>query len=364
MSTKTKDKPTTESLVEFVTGVPGAKVDAEAGVVRGVKILGLESQNGRSYDRSAIGKAKGLYEGAKINIDHPATPGTPRGTRDRFGVLREVNERSDGLYGDVHYLKSHPMAGPFCEAAERMPSMMGFSHNIEGKTARRDGKTIVEEITKVRSVDLVSDPATTRGLFESQQSTLREIVEGLPEDAFGRAELISIVEAGGYDDLTIGGMSGGDPESQIGNILASVFGAMLAGTGTLEAKIKQVVALATKFLTVKEPAMPETPTTGTEQVNKTESVVNITTESKNEPTGAEIFEAIKEMEAAGVKPTAIGAKALCALTADERKEYLESLKPAAPGAMPPRSGGRVTTTVTEQRKAPTSAKEFVEQLRG
>ena len=36
-----------------------------------------------------------------------------------------------------------------------------------GRTRQERGRTIVEQITAVHSVDLVSDPATTSGLFES-----------------------------------------------------------------------------------------------------------------------------------------------------------------------------------------------------
>jgi hypothetical protein len=44
---------------------------------------------------------------------------------------------------------------------------VGLSHNVEARTSRHDGQTIVEQILRVNSVDLVADPATTRGLFES-----------------------------------------------------------------------------------------------------------------------------------------------------------------------------------------------------
>ena len=48
-----------------------------------------------------------------------------------------------------------------------MPENVGFSHNVEAKTSRRADRVVVEAITRVQSVDLVADPATTRGLFES-----------------------------------------------------------------------------------------------------------------------------------------------------------------------------------------------------
>ena len=39
---------------------------------------------------------------------------------------------------------------------------------MQARTAKRGDQTIVEEILAVQSVDLVADPATTRGLFESE----------------------------------------------------------------------------------------------------------------------------------------------------------------------------------------------------
>ena len=44
---------------------------ASAGVIRGVKILGLESRNGRSYLPEALAQAAALYEDAKVNVNHP-----------------------------------------------------------------------------------------------------------------------------------------------------------------------------------------------------------------------------------------------------------------------------------------------------
>ncbi len=52
----------TETLQEFVDsrGV-SMQVDAQAGVIRGVKILGLTSRNGRTYLPEALSGAAALY---------------------------------------------------------------------------------------------------------------------------------------------------------------------------------------------------------------------------------------------------------------------------------------------------------------
>ena len=61
-----------ETLLEFVDS-RGLQlgVEREAGVVRGVKILGLTSRNGRVYPAAVLEQARGLYEGAKVNVNHP-----------------------------------------------------------------------------------------------------------------------------------------------------------------------------------------------------------------------------------------------------------------------------------------------------
>ncbi len=157
------------SLQEFVVS-PCARVDREAGLIRDVKILGYASANGRRYSPEAVRRAVGLYEGIRVNVDHPpsARPEAERSLASRFGMLKSVAARDDGLYGDLHYLRSHPLAELTAEAAERMPEALGLSHNAEGRVAQQAGQAVVEEIVRVRSVDLVADPATTRSLFEGE----------------------------------------------------------------------------------------------------------------------------------------------------------------------------------------------------
>ena len=130
------------------------KVDRDAGVIRGVKILGHVSANGREYSKAAVTKARGLYEGMRVNVDHPKKAGESRGLGDRFGRLVNVREQGDGLYGDLEYIRSHPLAEMTAEAAERMPEQLGLSHNAEGRTVTRGGKVLVEEITRV-SVEIL-----------------------------------------------------------------------------------------------------------------------------------------------------------------------------------------------------------------
>jgi hypothetical protein len=146
------------------------RVDAQAGVIRGVKILGLESRNRRNYAAQALTGATHLYEGAKVNVNHPqGNPLAPRDYRDRIGVIRGVEFRDgQGLFGDFHFNPKHALAEQLTWDAEHATENVGFSHNVQARVAKEAGSVLVEEIVQVQSVDLVADPATTRGLFEQE----------------------------------------------------------------------------------------------------------------------------------------------------------------------------------------------------
>lgn len=164
--------------------------DPGQGVLRGVKLLGLRSRNGRRYAEAALREAMGLYEGSKVNVNHPERdPLAPRDYRDRLGVVRNVRfERQTGLYGDLHYNPKHALAEQLAWDAEHAPENVGLSHNVLARTRRESDGIVVEAITRVQSVDLVADPATTAGLFEQRESTPCEtgLSTGEPQECLER----------------------------------------------------------------------------------------------------------------------------------------------------------------------------------
>ena len=165
-----------EMLQEFVDsrGV-AVRVDREGGVLRGVKLIGLVSRNGRRYRQSALEQAKSLYEEAKVNVNHPKDgPLAPRDYQDRLGVIRGVAFRAgEGLFGDLHFNPRHPLAEQLAWDAEHNPRNVGFSHNVLARLSREGENTVVEEITRVQGVDLVADPAATLGLYEQAEEANR-----------------------------------------------------------------------------------------------------------------------------------------------------------------------------------------------
>jgi len=173
--------PMRRPIHESVLSGRGIRVNREAGTIANVKILGLVSENGRQYLPAAIQAAKKLYEGVHVNIDHPKdSPDQQRSAYDRFGKLTAIRwVEGEGLYGDLVYLKTHPMAERICEAAERMPDAFGMSHNAQGEgEENKDGIFVVSKIVEVRHVDLVADPATTQSLSESKTNKTK-IEKGL-----------------------------------------------------------------------------------------------------------------------------------------------------------------------------------------
>jgi hypothetical protein len=151
-------------------------------VIRGVKLLGLASRNGRRYREQALTDAVGLYEGAKVNINHPkGHPLSPRDYQDRLGVVRGVAFRAgEGLFGDLHFNPKHALSEQLVWDAEHAPQNVGMSHNVLARTKRSGDETVVETITKVQSIDLVADPATTSGLYEHAEATTTKGADAVP----------------------------------------------------------------------------------------------------------------------------------------------------------------------------------------
>lgn len=156
------------------------------GVIRGVKIVGTQSKNGRVYPQQVLFDAIPLYEAAGVYVWHPDVAEKKRNSRrhdDYFGHLLNVHERFDGkiglgLFGDLHVRQSHPMAQMIVESDGRR---FGLSHNIVCEM--NDEETEVLKILGVNSVDLVDDPATTTNLFEEtdDMAELAELKQMLEE---------------------------------------------------------------------------------------------------------------------------------------------------------------------------------------
>lgn len=150
------------------------KIDTEKGIVYDVKILGNQSKSWhkRFYPTDVIEEAIPLYEGATVNVNHPPKDKAEqtRDFNDGIGVLRGVYVLEGELYAkEFHYNTKHTSASRLEWNVVHAPHAVGFSHNAAVLEDIQGDKRIVRKIQKVRSVDLVSSPATTNGIFESEE---------------------------------------------------------------------------------------------------------------------------------------------------------------------------------------------------
>lgn len=159
------------ALHEAVELSPGLRIDEDAGVVFGVKILGNVSRNGLTFPSATRAAAHKLMEGAHVNWDHRPKGAKETSLSSRFGWLTNVREDVDAncTRADLNYLKGHKEVPLFLSIAKQRPQACGFSILGGAKPGPKDaeGRIIVEQITKVDSFDLVADPANTLGLREA-----------------------------------------------------------------------------------------------------------------------------------------------------------------------------------------------------
>jgi len=213
--------------MEQAPGELRTRIDREQNVLKGVRLVGSRSNNearvigltenevgdaaGRPYRycMEGLGRSKHLYEGAKVFNDHlpfdydrdgrRVVKSAVRDNDKLLGWIRNVrvaktgNPDVDGLYGDFHYLASHPFTPRLLEIAERNPTALAMSHEaIFDQPRIEGGQVVLPVITEVHAIALVSNrPGTTTGLFESSAKerqmplTIRKVLESAPRNVPG-----------------------------------------------------------------------------------------------------------------------------------------------------------------------------------
>jgi hypothetical protein len=143
-----------------------ANIDENNNIIRNICLLTSESRNGRLYLPEALEQAAALFEGVKAFANHPrkSERGEVRDVRDLIGKCMNVHYAQGKLMADLFILESQK--GWVFPLAAQTPELVGISINAQGKIRRVEDKDVVEEIVEVRSVDLVSEPAATKNLFE------------------------------------------------------------------------------------------------------------------------------------------------------------------------------------------------------
>lgn len=167
--------PTIQYVTERLGALakPSGTIDREKGIVHGVRIVNVESGNGRRYPAAVLRACVAAYEGRGVNVGHRKNPHDFDDPVIKFGQLRNVRTVVEGgLEADLHLNPKHSFAEPFLWACENSPSLYALSHHAMVKWANKpaaDGARVAESILGVASVDIVSVGGTTSGVFESDQ---------------------------------------------------------------------------------------------------------------------------------------------------------------------------------------------------
>lgn len=213
------------------------RIDREAGVIRGVLLCGAESKNGRRYSPNVFRKE--LYEGKSVYLNHSTTSRGDRPLEGKLGWISNVQIRNGKPFGDLHLIKSHPQYGPIIELAERAPNQLGLSHVCHAATRWIDGYETVESIGRVDSVDLVAEPATTKGLFESHRmNSIRNVCSRLRSRK--AKQLRRLCEAAGLGDAQVPGGESAGVLDGLKVAANAILGEVFAGTRTVEEGLKLI----------------------------------------------------------------------------------------------------------------------------
>ena len=187
----------------FTCTLEGVTDGEDENVLYGVKLLGTSSVNGRDYLPEAMEAAVPLYEGAKACVDHPAKANDSRKYGEKLGRFRNVRYVAEkaGIFGDLQLNPENPTSRQLKWDAKHDPTSCGFSHNADIRVRRSTkdrSRIVVEGITKVRTVDLVFEPATTGGVFEHaiEESEDDEMkIEDLTlEQVLTRTDIVEAIE--------------------------------------------------------------------------------------------------------------------------------------------------------------------------
>ena len=137
-------------------------------VIQNVSLLGAESANGYTYTEAALKDAASLLDGAVQYTNHSFTD-APRDVNESFSEVRNVrfDQGAQKVFGDMYLVNTPWIREELFPRIERFAHKFGNSIVCWGEFEERDGKEYVTKITAVESCDLVSDPATNKGLFES-----------------------------------------------------------------------------------------------------------------------------------------------------------------------------------------------------
>ncbi len=353
-----------ESTVGEFDTLPEGRVDRAAKIIRGVKVLGLESVNTArlagfpaalgddildmpyGYAEQALADAVPLYENARVFFDHPKTGIDSAGRRVttlserqfRSLVGRLVNVRfvpGSGLFADLEYLESEPLSAKLVEAAERMPEQIALSHRAYVHPVRLGDRVVVDRVLHVTSVDIVTEnPGTTETLFESAPTMADPIMTPTPPVTEGAEGLPGAAAPAAVTD----------PKEALKAGTKAAINAVVDGEGTAADKGTKIVSLLEQLelgLAAIGGGSAAKPAAGADAGTKAAESANAEQlRLAMAKTGA-----VTVLETAGVRVTTARINMIASMPEADRASVLEQFKTLdganvlESGTVPARSGG-------------------------
>lgn len=172
-----------QGLAQFA----GAQIDEGGCIIRGVAILRPTSRNtmhreakGRRYSQRALEAAAKFASGTKAFINHATDRELTerrgvRDVRDILGHYEAAHVDPDGtVRGDLRFLEHHKSW--LVPLVRKMSDKVGNSIHATGDLVfdKATGDEVVENLTRLQSIDLVTEPGSTANLFEARQRAAAE----------------------------------------------------------------------------------------------------------------------------------------------------------------------------------------------
>lgn len=380
----------TKLIHEYVALEVPKKVDRETRMIHDVKLLGRYSRDSsgkivREYSQTSLNTAARMYRGLPVYSDHPASmnPYEVRKVEDQLGCLmddlRVVWEDSDrdGLYGSMHYLSRAKNGDLVAEAAEEMPHVFGFSHNAECEYRTEAQIERITDIQHARSVDVVTRPGTTRGMFESENQETRTVKTTIEEmlKKIGDSEMQTAIAAMLEIEGDLGAVAmevpedeslGSTPEQIRGAFkaaIAAVFDDSSIDTKATIKKISELVRAAEKAMEMpeneeKEPTEEETGDSSESESSTAETTESQTVDAITKLTGRletmeKRFSAINVLGSFNLTATDVNRTQLDSLLKAENEDGMRAIVESWPAVM---RRPRVRERVPELVAAPLSGR--------
>lgn len=146
-----------------------AEFDDEKLIIRNVTLIGAESLNGYSFSSDFLKWTAENAENVPQYINHPKGENEARDVQMLFSKVQNARyvESENKVRGDMHLVDTPTIRNEVYPRMKHFKEKIGNSIIAYAVSEEIEGKEVVTAGESIHSFDLVTDPATTVGLFES-----------------------------------------------------------------------------------------------------------------------------------------------------------------------------------------------------